>query len=162
MVDMATELTDAQWKTLEPLLPKPEYRWDRRGRPWTSNRQCLEGILWMARSGARWKDLPRQYGSPATVWRRLRKWEEDGTLLRAWQRLLGMLEEGQRLEWEETFIDGSFAPAKRGASASEKPSGAREQSGWFWSMAKAFLWEPTLIRPRLPRSSSSRRRSTPS
>jgi transposase len=157
---MATDLTDAQWETLEPLFPKPEYRWDRRGRPWTNNRQCLEGILWMARSGARWKDLPRRYGSPATVWRRLHKWEEDGTLVRAWQRLLGMLEEQQRLEWEETFIDGSFAPAKRGASSSGKPSGAREQSGWFWSMARAFLWEPILIRPPQRRSSSSRRRST--
>jgi transposase len=48
---------------------------------------------WRARPGTRWKDLPRQYGSPATVWRRLRKWQEDGTLLRAWQRLLGMIEE---------------------------------------------------------------------
>jgi transposase len=40
-------LTDAQWLLLEPLLPEPKRRRDNRGGPWASNRDCLEGILWV-------------------------------------------------------------------------------------------------------------------
>ena len=45
-------LTDAQWSLIEPLLPEPKRRKDNRGRPWASNRACLEGILWVLRTGA--------------------------------------------------------------------------------------------------------------
>lgn len=64
-------LTDGQWRKIEPLLPKLR-KSKRGGRPWADSRQVLEGILWIARSGARWKDLPAEYPSPATCWRRLR------------------------------------------------------------------------------------------
>ena len=51
-------LSEAQWKKIAPLLPKP--RKNRRGgRPWIENRRVLEGILWILRSGARWQDLRR-------------------------------------------------------------------------------------------------------
>ena len=40
-------LTDEQWELIEPLLPKPRQRRDKRGRPSTSNRACFEGILWI-------------------------------------------------------------------------------------------------------------------
>ncbi|HKW61407.1 MAG TPA: transposase, partial [Candidatus Acidoferrum sp.] len=64
-------LTDAQWEKLRPLLPKA--RTSRRGgRPRANDRKVLEGILWVLRSGARWCDLPEEFPSPATCWRRLR------------------------------------------------------------------------------------------
>src|SRR6266581_4964679 len=70
-------LSEAQWKKIAPLLPKP--RKNRRGgRPWIENRRVLEGILWILRSGARWQDLPEEYPHPSTCWRRLRDWEEQG------------------------------------------------------------------------------------
>ena len=66
-----SELTDdEQWKKIEPLLPKPRRSKSGR-RPPKDNRDCFEGILWVLRSGARWKDLPAQYPSPSTCWRRL-------------------------------------------------------------------------------------------
>jgi transposase len=46
-------LTEAQWKKIAPLLPKPP-KHRRGGRPWIENRRVLEGILWILRSGARW------------------------------------------------------------------------------------------------------------
>ena len=66
-------LTDAQWELIGPLLPEPKRRKDRRGRPWVSNRACLEGILWVLQTGAAWRFLPEQYPSPATCWRRLKR-----------------------------------------------------------------------------------------
>ena len=69
------------------------------------------------------------------------RWEDEGVWLEAWQQLLAALNHQHLLEWDETFLDGSFVSAKKGALLSEKPSAGRGQSGWYWSMARAFLWE---------------------
>ena len=62
-------LTDAQWEKIRPLLPKRPWR-PRGGRPAANDRKVLEGILWILRSGARWQDLPEEFPSPSTCWRR--------------------------------------------------------------------------------------------
>src|SRR5208337_4619958 len=142
-------LTDEQWKLIEPLLPRPKRRGDRRGRPAAANRACLQGILWVLQTGAAW---------------RLQRWQEQGVWLSAWRTLLGTLDERGLLKWDETFLDGSFAPAKKGAAQSEKPSVARGRSGWYWSTVKVFRWEfgwkvpprvkLSLRRPQSPKSVS--------
>ena len=73
-------LSDQQWDTIGPLRPELISR----GRPWCSNGELFEGILWLLRSGAGWPDLPATSPSPSTCWRRLRRWEEDGTWLQVW------------------------------------------------------------------------------
>ena len=65
-----------------------------------------------------------------------------------WRRFLAELDQRGQLDWSESFIDGSFASAKKGATAWAKPSGARARSGWWWSTAKVFLWETTWIARR--------------
>ena len=136
-------LSDEQWAKIEPLLPKVRSR----GRPWADNRRVLEGILWVLKTGARWRDLPKEYPSASTCWRRLRQWEEKDVWLKIWRQFLGELDQRGQLDWSESFLDGSFAPAKKGASASAKPSAARARSGWWWSTAKVFLWEANWSRP---------------
>jgi len=150
-------LTDAQWEKIHPLLPKrPKRR--RGGRPPSSDRKVLEGILWILRSGARWQDLPEEFPSPTTCWRRLRDWEEQGVWLTIWRAFLAELNQRQQLNWSESFLDGSFAPAKKGARKSEKPSGARARSGWWWSTARVFLWESSFtLHPRTKRGSRKKR-----
>ena len=142
------ELTDKHWERIEPLLPaQPRSR--KGGRPRADDRACLEGVLWILRSGARWKDLPRDRGfpSPATCWRRLARWERGGVWLRLWQVFLDELDERGRLDWSECFADATFAPAKKGATASARPSVARARSSWWWSTARAFLWHSPSTRP---------------
>lgn len=151
-------LTEHQWKKIEPLLPRLPKN-PRGGRPWADNRRVLEGILWILRSGAPWKNLPEQYPHPSTCWRRLRDWEEQGVWLNIWRAFLGELNERQQLKWSESFLDGSFAPAKKGALESGKPSGARGRSGWWWLTARVFLWETTFTLHPRRRSGSQRRRS---
>jgi len=136
-------LSEKQWERVEALLPKLRSR----GRPWADNRAVLEGILWVLKTGARWRDLPKQYPSASTCWRRLRQWEEQEVWLKIWRAFLSELDQGGRLDWSESFLDGSFASAKKGALASAKPRGAKARSGWWWSTAKVFLWEANLARP---------------
>lgn len=144
MAEQTRFINDEQWKWIEPLLPKP--RKGRVGRPQADNREVLEGILWILRKGARWKDLPSRYPSPSTCWRRLRLWEDEGVWLDIWRKFLADLDEKPLLDWKEAFIDGSFTPAKKGALGLEKPKGTKDRSGWWWSTAKVFLWEAPLLR----------------
>lgn len=140
------ELTDAQWAKIEPLLPKVK-RSAKGGRRPVDSRRVFEGILWVLRSGARWKDLPARHPSPSTCWRRLRDWEEQDVWLDLWRAFLSELDMKGQLDWAETFADGSFAPAKKGAPASERPNAERVRSGWWWSTAKVFLSETPWTRP---------------
>jgi transposase len=135
-----SELSDEQWEKIAPFLPEPQ------ASPWggpkpIANRPCFEGILWVLRSGARWKDLPSSYPSPSTCWRRQRTWEEQEVWLTAWRGFLGQLDSQGQLDWAETFADGSFAPAKKGGLVSAPPRRAKVRSGWWWQTAKVFLWE---------------------
>ena len=76
-------VTDEQWEKIKPLLPKRR-KSAKGGRPPAEDRACLEGILWVLRSGARWRDLPERYPSPSTCWRRLVEWEGEDVLVRIW------------------------------------------------------------------------------
>src|SRR5579864_3799997 len=140
MKDRQKLLSDEHWEVVGALLPAPRQRPDRRGRPPAPNRACFEGILWILQSGAAWRFLPEEFPSPSTCWR-LKQWEDEGVWLNAWRALLGGLDQKGLLKWDEAFLDGSFAPAKKGALPSGKPSGARARSGWYWSTVKVFRWE---------------------
>lgn len=140
-------LSDEQWEKIRPHLPKLSSR----GRPWADNRACLEGILWVLRTGARWRDVPEPFPSGSTCWRRLKLWSEQDVWLNMWRAFLRELDDGQLLDWEECFVDGTFASAKKGAMPSEKPSGARAQSLWWWQTVRVYLWEFRSTPPVLQR-----------
>jgi len=133
------DLTDEQWLVLEPLLPKPQMRKDKRGRPWRDSRDVLNGILWVLRTGAPWKDLPERYPPYQTCHRRFQSWVRAGTLERLLHAVATDLKERGGLEVTETFIAGSFAPAKKGVVASARPSVARGPRSWQLQTALVFL-----------------------
>jgi len=151
------DLTDAQWTILAPLLPPPRVRRDRRGRPWRDPRDVLNGILWILRTGAPWKDLPDRYPSYQTCHRRFQRWVRAGTLRHVLQALAADLHARGGLDLSETFIDGSFASAKKKGSTSAKPSGAKGPRSWPLQTALVFLSPlPSPRRRRTKRSSSSK------
>ena len=88
------ELTDEEWNRIAPLLP-PENT-GKQGRPRKDNRIILNGMVWLARSGAPWRDLPERYGSWQTVYSRFRKWIDDG--IQAHQHSAGAKKGGPRMK----------------------------------------------------------------
>ena len=158
MARRGVRLSDAQWAQIEPHLPRLP-RSTRGGRPWIGQRAVIDGILWVLKTGARWRDLPSEYPSPATCWRRLKRWDEDGTWERIWRAFLAELDARGRLHWETAFIDGTFAAAKKGAPTSGLPGAGKAQSAWYWWSVRVFLWEYASRQPRRPKRASSIRRS---
>jgi transposase len=113
--DRTVSLTDKQWALIADLFP-----WSpptsKGGRPRAHPRDCLEGVLWILVTGARWKDLPNEYPSKATCHRRFQQWTEEGLLERVWQRLLKILDDSGQIDWSELFADGTFSSAKKGVN----------------------------------------------
>ncbi len=66
------DLTDFEWRVIEPLLPTP------RGVPRVDDRRVLNGIFWVLRSGAPWRDLPEHYGPSTTCCNRFVRWRKAG------------------------------------------------------------------------------------
>src|ERR1700680_4586029 len=122
--------------------PTPAWRQTTRQRSQGARRDSVDSAQRRSLAG-----FARGIPSPATCWRRLRDWEEQGVWLTIWRAFLAELNQREQLDWSELFLDGSFAPAKKGARKSEKPSGARARSGWWWSTARVFLWESSFHLP---------------
>ncbi|WP_442816646.1 IS5 family transposase [Streptomyces sp. NBC_01304] len=98
------ELTDAQWRVVEPLLPVNGSP----GGQWANHRRVVNGVLYRARTGVPWPDLPERYGPWQTVYERHRRWSADGT----WQRILAELQ----IEADASDPDGALArSAQKGA-----------------------------------------------
>src|SRR5690349_21797336 len=101
---MGDELMEEQWTWIDPNLPKPK----RMGRPRAGDRNTINGILFVMRTGCRWKDVPRKFGWGSTCWRRLKAWQEEGVWKRLWEQLMAQLDEQERIIWEQSYIDGTF------------------------------------------------------
>jgi transposase len=79
---MRYELSDYEWTAIEPMLPnKP------RGVPRVNDRRVLNGICWVLRSGAPWRDLPEGYGPSTTCYNRFVRWRRAGV----WDRIMDAL-----------------------------------------------------------------------
>ena len=132
------DLTDLQWAVLDALIPEPPRRKDGRGRPWKGCRSVLNGILWVLRTGAPWADLPERYPSYQTCHRRFQQWVRSGIMRGVFEALAEDMRIQGRLDVREAFIDGSFAPAKKGDRKLAKRNVAREQRLWPWQTAMVF------------------------
>jgi transposase len=73
------DLTDFEWRVIEPLLPNKT-----RGVPRVDDRRVLNGIFWVLRSGAPWRDLPEHYGPRTTCYNRFVRWRKASV----WKRLM--------------------------------------------------------------------------
>lgn len=110
------ELTDEQWEQLEPLLPpqKPPT-----GRPNISHRTVLNGILWIIRTGAPWRDLPERYGSWKTVSSRFYRWQQQGVWDRIFARVQQLSDVAGELDWEIHYVDGTVVRAHQHAAGAK-------------------------------------------
>jgi transposase len=109
-------LRDDQWERLKAFVPGG--RKGKRG-PRTDNRRFLNALLWMARSGGRWRDLPERLGGYETVKRRYYRWIEMGVL----DDILAALAREADLEW--LMIDSTIVRAHQQAAGARRQKGGR-------------------------------------
>ena len=141
MQHTSRDLTDSQWTILDPLIPEPEGRKDGRGRPWRGRREVLDGILFILRTGAPWVDLPDRYPPYQTCHRRFQHWVRSGVMKGILEALALDLKLRGTLDVREAFIDGSFAPAKKGTQKLGKQSAVKGPRSWQWQIATVCRWQ---------------------
>lgn len=144
------DITNEQWAFIAPCIALPP-REEHRGRPRKDDRPILDGILWILRTGAQWKDLPDRYPSYQTCHRRFQEWSRREVLAEILALLAQDMEQRGRINLEECFIDGTFSSAKKGAYVWEKQSEVKEQRSWQSLTARVFrspsTW-PLLLRTK--------------
>ena len=104
-------LRDDQWARIEGLLPGKQ---GDRGRSAADNRRFVEAVLWIARTGAPWRDLPPELGPWNSVYVRFRRWARRGV----WQRLLAVLHDD--LDREHVALDSTVVRAHQHAAGAKK------------------------------------------
>lgn len=120
-------LPDDQWLKISEFIPRVKSS-PLGGRPRASDKKAFQGILWVLRTGAQWCALPnyrQQFASASTCWRRLHEWTEQGIFLKMFRAFLAELNAKTRIDWEESFVDGTFASAKKGAKKLAKQSAVK-------------------------------------
>ncbi len=108
-----SDLTDAEWELVEPLLPKQ----GRMGRPRQDLRAVLDGIFYVIDNGVKWRAMPHDLPPWETCYRWMRRLEEDGT----WQKLVDEVRVLDRL--------GKAGPSRRRPSSSTPRASAAARQG---------------------------------
>lgn len=106
---MRYDLTDFEWSVIEPALPK--------GRPGPrpkNNRRVLNGIFWVLRAGAPWRDMPGRYGPYTTAYNRFNRWRKAGV----WDRLMDAVTKAH--DGKVQMIDSSIVRVHQHASGVKK------------------------------------------
>ena len=117
---------DDLWTLLAPVLRVDKPR-KKPGRPRRDDRAIFDGLIWLARTGSQWSQLPRHFGPKSTVHERFSEWIATGALVRAWAVLLHAYDGEIGLDWSWQAADGCIVRApfgKKGGLARRKPRGA--------------------------------------
>jgi transposase len=83
---MRYELSDYEWTAIKPMLPNKPH-----GVPRVNDRRVLNGIFWVLRSGAPWRDLPETYGPRTTCYNRFVRWRGLASGTGSWMRWLPVM-----------------------------------------------------------------------
>ena len=101
------------------------------GRPRSDQRKCLDAMIYRARTGCQWNQLPAKFGSDSTVHRTVRRWDDKGVLDQVWALLIYHCEELGQVHWEWQAADGCLHKArfigKKGAQATRQNHQRRSQ-----------------------------------
>jgi transposase len=135
------ELTDAQWKRVEPLIPVRPGPATKRG-----DREFVNAVLWRVTTGAPWRDIPERYGPWKTTYNRFARWAARGV----WESLFKELQ----LEVDDvaSLLDGTIVRAHQDASGGKGGADATVLA----VLEEAFLPKSMRSRPRRASRSTSR------
>jgi transposase len=105
------------WEMCKVFLPVIRL-YPQGGRPRQDDQACFFAIIWVLTSGARWRDLPEHFPSPVTCWRRHRDWTRAGVWQKVWERVVDVLRQSGKLQFEELMTDATFVAALKGGRQS--------------------------------------------
>ncbi len=156
------ELTEEQWAKLAPLLPPQK---PRTGRPANDHRPVVNGMLWILRTGAPWRDLPERYGPWRTVASRFYRWQRAGV----WNKVLAALQlqahEDGELDWDSHYVDGSNVRAHQHAAGAKGGTQTRRLSAavgvglvrrsMFALRERDARWSSSSLRDSITRTAAS-------
>jgi transposase len=108
-------IADEHWERFEPFLCPPKQ--EKRGRPGKDARTVLNGILWILKTGAPWRDMPKTFGAWQTIYKHFNKWAQ----LSVWQEILAFFIQDADFEW--VCIDGSYIKAHQHSAGARKEEG---------------------------------------
>lgn len=136
------DLTEAEWRRLEPLLPAGNNRCGR----WRDHRQVVNGILHRVRTGVQWRDLPERYGPWKTVYERHRRWSADGT----WERLLRQVQAQADavggIDWDISVDSTSIRAHQHAAGARKAPPPTTSKGARVVAHQSDQMWDRLCIR----------------
>ena len=112
-VDDGWRIPEDLWTRIQPLLPAKAPH-PHGGRPWKSDRQLLDGIFYVLRTGCQWKALPREFGAASTVHDRFQLWRKAGVFERLWRQGLLEYDALEGIDWEWQSMDGAMTKAPLG------------------------------------------------
>ncbi len=154
------DLTDEQWERLFPLLP-PEYS-GKPGHPYKDHRLVLNGILWVDRTGAPWRDMPERYGPCKTCYDRMVNWRRKGIWTQVLQALQADADQAGNVSWEGCAIDSSSIKAHpHAAGARHTPAKADDDAASHRAPADAPRQEAEKggsLRSRRPKKKAPNKR----
>ena len=116
-------IKDADWERIKDFLPGQP---GQHGKVAKNNRLFIDAVLWIAKTGAPWRDLPEYFGNWNSVWRRLDRWANKGV----WQRVFAILQDPD-LEW--VILDSTAIrahPHAAGAKKKRMAAGAQPIRPW--------------------------------
>ena len=113
------ELSDEQWARIEPHLPGKK---GDPGRTAEDNRLFVNAVLWIAKTGAPWRDLPERFGESNSVFQRYNRWCKRGV----WQRVLEKC--GGDPDLENLLLDSTIVRAHQHAAGAKKGRRAKRSA----------------------------------
>jgi transposase len=125
-----TDLTDEQWAIIAPLLPPPR---PRGRRPSVDQRRVFDAILYQAKHGCTWEDLPRDLPNDSTVYAYFERWRDDATLARIyealhrrWRRERGRDEDPSAGSLDSRSVQAAPEAAERGKDPNKRVVGRKQ------------------------------------
>ena len=126
------DLTDEQWQRFQPLLPPQKAH---TGQPAHDHRRILNGILWLHRTGAPWRDIPERYGKHSTISSRFYRWRTEGLWQRMWENLMQQADAVGEIDWEVHFVDSTVVRAHQHAAGAK----GGDRKSRLWAVALVAL-----------------------
>jgi putative transposase len=132
LVGAAYQIPDRLWDRIRVLLPPPK-RKKKSGRPRMDDRQAMNAVFYVLRTGCQWKAIPRCLGAPSTIHDRFQEWRRAGVFKRLWKAGLREYDARKGLDWKWQAMDGAMTKAPLGGKI-RRPQPYRPTE--IWNQAK--------------------------